>query len=142
MARVDFYILEQAKDNERLTFTCRLADKAVKQGLNVHVHSESSAQAQQLDKLMWTFRQDSFVPHVLAENKTDQPNPVVIGHQQPDKYEADVLINLTAEVPAWYIGFERVAEIVDSSEQARESGRARFRWYREQGCEPQTHKIG
>jgi DNA polymerase-3 subunit chi len=53
-----------------------------------------------------------------------------------------MLVNLAASVPAEYQGYARIAEVVDADDQRRKSGRDRFRFYREQGMEPQMHKMG
>ncbi|MEZ5578324.1 MAG: DNA polymerase III subunit chi [Candidatus Competibacteraceae bacterium] len=42
---------------------CRLADKAYGLGHTVYLFTASEARAAALDDLLWTFRQDSFVPH-------------------------------------------------------------------------------
>ena len=55
--------------------------------------------------------------------------------------DADLLINLAAEVPAFYARYPRIAEIIDGSPASREAGRARHRFYREQGLEPETHEV-
>lgn len=64
--RVDFYVLAGPKPAARLRFACRLAEKAYRLDHRVHLQTGSAAEAEQLDELLWTFRQGSFVPHELA----------------------------------------------------------------------------
>ena len=54
---------------------------------------------------------------------------------------ADLLINLADEVPAFFDRFPRIAEIIDGSPAGREAGRARHRFYRDRGLEPETHEV-
>ena len=54
---------------------------------------------------------------------------------------ADLLINLAVEVPVFFSHYARIAEIVDRSPASREAGRARHRFYRAQGLEPETHEV-
>lgn len=138
-ARISFYVLEAPDPGARLVYACRLAEKVYKLRQRIHAHVGSPAEAEALDDLLWTFRQGSFVPHeVLGEGKAPT-TPVTIGTGEPP--DADVLINLTAEVPAFVARFSRVAEIVDGTPESRGTGRARHRWYRDHGLEPETHTV-
>ncbi|RJQ48063.1 MAG: DNA polymerase III subunit chi [Gammaproteobacteria bacterium] len=137
MTRVDFYILSEP---DKLGFVCRLVEKTFHLGHRIYVHAESEEQAAQLDGLMWTFKQGSFVPHALCDADSDVEFPILIGHKEPSAPRA-VLINLRAELPEFFARFERVAEIVAPDEASKRSGRERFRLYRERGCALETHTI-
>ncbi len=88
---------------------------------------------------MWTFRDVSFVPHALTG--TDDEVSIHIGHGAPPAGFADLLINTATDVPSFYDAFERVAEIVAGDEASKKRGRRRFKHYRDQGIEPETHEI-
>ena len=135
--RVDFYLLTDADPRARARVACRLAEKAFSAGQKVHVHCADAAEAETLDKLLWTFRDKAFLPHGLAGSD----EPIEVGHAEPST-PAAVLINLTEDVPAWYARFERVAEIVAAGDPSKHAGRARFRFYRDRGCVPATHELG
>ena len=65
MARVDFYVLEQADNQARLRLACRLAEKAWQQKQQVLLLAPGADDARTLDDLLWTFRDRSFVPHEI-----------------------------------------------------------------------------
>jgi DNA polymerase-3 subunit chi len=90
---------------------------------------------------MWTFRAGSFLPHALIDSGTDDDNSITIG-SDTTSCSGELLINLTDTVPACFDRFERVAEIVDASEAGRSAGRLRFSFYRDNGYDPQTHRVG
>ena len=136
--RVDFYILPDPAPDARERLSCRLAEKAYKMGHTVYLHADSESQAQRLDDLLWTFRAGSFVPHARGGG---QPSPVLIGSGEAPG-AADLLITLSAAVPAFYERFTRVAEIIDGNEDNKRAGRERFRFYRGRGLEPQSHHLG
>jgi DNA polymerase-3 subunit chi len=146
MPRVDFYVLASADPAARLRYACRLVEKAWLQEHRVRVQFDASGDGAAFDDLLWTFADRSFVPHErLAANggSSVAAAPVVIADgddQGPD--DRDVLVNLADGVPAGYLGYARIAEIVDADDRRRRSGRDRYRFYREQGIEPQTHEIG
>ena len=97
--------------------------------------------ARELDELLWTFRAGSFIPHEIETPQSVAATPVVIGHAADTDAEADLLINLADSIPSFFDRYGRVAEIVDASEDGRRSGRKRFSFYRDNGYEPNTHKI-
>ena len=94
-----------------------------------------------MDRLLWTFRQGSFIPHGTLGHCDIAVTPVVIGHQAEQCKEQDVLINLCAEVPTFFSRFERVAEIIDKEPQVISAGRERFRFYRDRGYPLTKHDI-
>ena len=98
MARVDFYILSQHGPRERQSFACRLAEKAYHLDNTVHIHAGSSEIADQLDQLLWTFRDGSFVPHdLLSPAAADRQSPVTIGCDTGPGEPRDLLINLSGK---------------------------------------------
>lgn len=142
MTRVDFYVLGDTRGDGQEAFACRIAEKAHRQGLRVYVYADSEPAARDLDQLLWTFRQDSFVPHQVLGDKGLGPVSVCIGYGDQAWTEADVLVNLDAGVPVFFSQYSRVIEIVPAQDgAAREAARAHFRYYRDRGYPLSTHDI-
>lgn len=144
VTRVDFYILSTDSDAARLYFTCRIADKAMRSGRQTFINSPSDRETKQLDNLLWTFSQGSFVPHrvVTAHEPGPVHEPVAIGTgQEPGGDRWNVLINLAPEVPEFFSRYERVVELVDAQQLRRKQGRERYRFYQGCGCELSTHRM-
>ena len=142
--RVDFYVLPDADAGARLRFACRLTEKAYKLDNKTHAHVSGAAQARQLDELLWTFRQGSFIPHEIADKAAESSTPlapVTIGHHGEAGFSGDLLINLADEIPPFFDQFARLAEIIDASVECRQRGRERFSFYRDNGYQPDTHKL-
>jgi DNA polymerase-3 subunit chi len=139
MPKIDFYVLPDAAPEARDRLACRVAEKAYGLGHRVHIHTDSMEDALRLDALLWTFRDRSFVPHAIEPAVSDEC-PVSIGHDwTPPRCE--VLINLAPHAPAFFDRFERVAEIICHTADAQDSGRERYRFYRERGCELRHHTL-
>lgn len=142
MTRVDFYLLPQASDDDgKHLAACRLTQKAYKLKHRVYILTETSDEAAQLDRLLWTFHPGSFVPHQVHAQPVDPRLPVLIGHDAPPAEFKDVLITLSSKVPEFFERFERVAELVSPDEPARAAARERFRAYRDRGFTVQTHNL-
>ncbi len=141
MTRVDFYILKENAPGNRYTLACRIAEKAWRQGHRVLIHAGGIDEARHMDRLLWTFREQSFIPHGLLGQVDAGINPVLIGHGNESPQEHEVLINLAPEPPTFLGQFERIAELIDNDPQYRKQGRMRFRFYREHGYPLNTHEI-
>jgi len=142
MARVDFYILNQAGQHSRQTFACRLAEKAYHLNNSVHIHAASRDDAERIDELLWTFRDGSFVPHERISGTGDAADsPVTIGCEDEFVEPRDLLINLSDDIPACAGTFPRVAELVTSDDDCKQLSRKRFATYREQGHSLETHNL-
>jgi DNA polymerase-3 subunit chi len=143
--RVDFYILQDTQSRE-LT-ACRLCEKVWQQGLSVFIQAESATHAQQLDELLWTFRDGSFLPHDLAADAQAGTGPatgvpsISIGWNSEPQQARQVLINLAPAVPSFYTRFERIAEIVNQDAAVKSAGRERFAFYRQHNCELHHHEL-
>ncbi len=141
MTRVDFYILDGDSGDLLQRFACRLVDKAWQKGLRCFINAADASQAAGLDDLMWTFRDVSFIPHAAAGSGASDRLVVVIGSGEEPPDERDLLINLGDEVPPYFSRFERVAEIIDGDARRRDTGRERFRYYRDRGYPLESHKV-
>ena len=140
--RVDFYVLRSAEPGARLRFACRLAEKAYALEHQVYVHTASAAEAAELDELLWTFRDGSFVPHELLGTTADEPaSPVTIGCDRFPPGDCDLLINLADAIPGEAGAFPRVAEVVTSDAECKSLSRQRFVDYRDQGHTLDTHNL-
>ncbi len=141
--RVDFYVLTSSAPKLRLTFACRLAEKAYLKDLRVAILSEGAAEAKVLDDLLWTFSDRSFVPHELcdSERPADPGVPVRVASNLEAAGAADLLVNLSDRLPAALERFARVAEVIDADPERRRLGRERFRTYREQKLTLETHQL-
>jgi len=143
--QVDFYILAQSDFAEKHRYACRIANKAFGQGMTVFIATEDAAQSAALDKLLWTFAQNSFVPHAVcdgeAKDRARYPVQIGAGDAPHGPNAFDLLISLRRDAPHDYAQFARVAELIIDNADDKTAGRARFRFYREQGIAPNTHNI-
>ncbi|MFQ5470573.1 MAG: DNA polymerase III subunit chi [Gammaproteobacteria bacterium] len=144
MTRIDFYILKDDTPNGRERTACRLVEKVYPLGHEVYINTDSRAEADIMDDLLWTYKQASFIPHSLYNNekKEDSDEPKIqIGHNSDPNSHMDILINLSAEVPLYFSRFERVAEVIEPNDSAKKAGRERYSFYRDRGYALKTHEI-
>ena len=131
MTRVDFYILQTHDPAARALFACRLADKVLRLGHRIYLHTSDEAAARELDTLLWAFRPQSFIPHAILKESAREP--VAIGWGDDTGEHHDLMINLDLCVPAFVGRFERVAEIVVQDPAIRDPLRESWKRYKHYG---------
>ncbi|MBK5968248.1 MULTISPECIES: DNA polymerase III subunit chi [Thiorhodovibrio] len=141
MTRIDFYTLEAGR-GDRFQFACQLIEKIRAQGLRALVHCPDAAQARALDRLLWTFREGSFLPHGLVGEVDVELTPVLISPDGQPAQEHQVLLNLALDVPEFFARFQRVCELIDQTPEVLAAGRRRWAWYKQQSCQLEHHRIG
>lgn len=139
--RVDFYLLASNQPDAHWLLACRLIEKAYNKGHKIYVFCTHQQEAELIDELLWSFKDDSFIPHNLQGEGPEPPPPVQIGYDKEPRGFNDILFNLSPRIPAFYTRFKRVIEIVPNMDAEKEQSRAHYKEYRAQGCELYTHNI-
>jgi DNA polymerase III subunit chi len=141
--KVDFYLLADTEPRARLRTACRLTEKAFDQGHRVVVRTSGAAETAELDELLWTFSDRSFVPHSVWPCDADlaTETPVLIGSGDLPDSHRDVLVNLGEDAPSGFADFARVLEVVGADDASKAQARSRWRRYRESGAIPESHNL-
>ena len=141
--RVDFYVSKDSGSKSGPQFTlltaCRIAEKALTAGHRIHICMSSHEECEKLDVMLWTFRDRSFIPHELSDDPIAHC-PVTISSKITEKH-VDMLLNVVDEIPKNIKQFQRIAEIIDNQPESINAGRERYRFYRENGLDPQHHEV-
>ncbi|HEX4852726.1 MULTISPECIES: DNA polymerase III subunit chi [Arenimonas] len=141
MARADFYLIGKPRFREQpLLLACELARKASDAGLPMLVLCASSAQAEMLDDLLWSFDPDAYVPHqIVGADEDEDEVPVLIAAPEHDAALRPLVLNLRDEaVPD---GFDRVLEVVPADDSARGPLRERWKQYVARGLDVAKHDM-
>ncbi|MDZ7683993.1 MAG: DNA polymerase III subunit chi [Gammaproteobacteria bacterium] len=137
MTRIDFYQIEN--DESAASFACRLIEKVYRLGHRVYIHTRNADEAAAIDDLLWTFREDRFIPHACKDTSEDAP--IVIGHDAEPGDHQDVLVNLSGTVPDFFSRFERVAEVVPLDQNSRDAARTNYKFYKDRGYPLHYHAM-
>lgn len=153
MKQVDFYLISNRVNNAKYKLASRLANKLLRLSQKALLVTESPQATTELDKVMWSFSDTSFLAHEIigdtiheAGANTGAPSLIQVGEQTSVNASVldrgyDVLINLSAEIPEFNQHFSRIAEIVEAEEEAKVAARQRYKAYQAQGFELKTHNI-
>ena len=139
--RIDFYLVNQSLPQAGWLVACRLVEKAYHRGHRVFVYCEHLQDANLMDELLWTYKDDSFIPHTLQGEGPLPPPPVQIGHGEEPRGFNDILLNMSSTIPPFFQRFRRIMEVVIADEQAKEISRNHYREYRAKEFELHTHQV-
>jgi DNA polymerase-3 subunit chi len=125
MTEVLFYHL-QRQPLERVLPT--LLEKSIERGWRVVVQADSQERVEALDAQLWTYRDDSFLPHGTWREPEAAQQPILLTIQDDNPNAANVRFLLdNAAVPADAAGYERIVLLFDG-EDADAVEAARGRW--------------
>jgi DNA polymerase-3 subunit chi len=126
MAEVLFYHLETRPLESVMPL---LLEKTLERGWRAVVEVGSRERAEALDAHLWTFRDDSFLPHGLAGDDVDALQPVLITTGPDNPNGATVRFFAEGAVPQSGEGYQRLVYLFsghdpDSIAAARDAWRA------------------
>ncbi len=85
-----------------------LLEKTIERGWRAVVEVGSTERAEALDSHLWTYREDSFLPHGLAGDETDAHQPVLLTTGSDNPNGANVRFFVDRAVPQSADGYERI----------------------------------
>lgn len=127
--------------DNRLNFACKLSKAALDQGKKLVVYAPDEARAAEFDRLLWSFTQLSFVPHVRADHALAKATPIVIANATSALPHHDAILNLDDDPPPYFTRFEYLREVVSTDDDDRAKARERQKFYKSRGFEIQNQDM-
>ncbi|TCQ00719.1 DNA polymerase III chi subunit [Sphingomonas sp. PP-F2F-A104-K0414] len=121
--QVDFYHLTSPLDR----VLPRIAERVVQTGGRLLIVAEPEEQRVALDRLLWSYASESFLPHAQAGSNDDAAQPILIADDIPETAPANAARNVAIVDGRWRdltLTFDRAFHIFDD-EAIRE---ARLAW--------------
>lgn len=131
-ADVMFYHLERQPLEKVLPL---LVSKTLERGWRAVIQAGSQERLEALDQALWTFNDDSFLPHGTAKTgfAADQPVYLTTGDDTPNG--AGVRFLVDGARSAQFTGLERIVYMFDGNEaEAVETARAEWKAAKAAGC--------
>jgi DNA polymerase III subunit chi len=121
---VYFYHLENRSLEQVLP---TLLERSLERGWRAAVQAASKERVEALNTLLWTFREDSFLPHGAASDGTPQAQPIYLTDDEENPNEAAVRFLVDGAALEDASGYVRVVHMFDGRD-ADAVGRAREAW--------------
>lgn len=127
-----------------LDFACRLLRKAYRRGVRVLVIAPPQ-RLQALDRLLWTFDERDFVPHLRVPSPDADMaarTPIWLATPPAPPGAPATVVNLGATQPLALQGVDRLIEVVGTEPDEVQDGRVRWRAYKAAGLTVVHHAAG
>lgn len=124
MTDVLFYHLTETKIEDALP---PLLEKSVERGWRVAVEMRDAERRDRLDQHLWTYRDESFLPHGTDASETAGEQPVLLTLSPDNLNQASVRFFIDGAVPGEGLPYDRVVFVFDGHDQEQLEG-ARGQW--------------
>jgi DNA polymerase-3 subunit chi len=124
MAEVWFYHLERSSLEQALP---ELLEKVLARGWKGQVRLRDAARVEALDQHLWTWRDDSFLPHGPAGEPHAARQPILLTTEAENVNGAEALLLVDGAEPGDLAGYERVMVLFDGNDEAA-LATARAQW--------------
>lgn len=127
MTETLFYHLERRTLDEVLP---ELVQKSLERGWKALIRADSAERAETIDTLLWTFDDQAFLPHAQRGDGDTARQPVLIGVEESNDNDAQILFCICAAAPSDWTGVSNLSRIVllfDGRDEAA-LGAARTAW--------------
>ena len=126
MAEFRFYHLERRRLDQALP---EILEEALAAEMRVVVQATSPERVEALSEQLWTFRDESFLPHGAARDGEAEAQPVYLtdGQENPNGAKLRVLLSGVEAAPFAAEGYERVILLFDGRDEAA-TAEARRQW--------------
>tara|TARA_R110000868_G_scaffold26347_4_gene101539 strand:+ start:16297 stop:16749 length:453 start_codon:yes stop_codon:yes gene_type:complete len=122
-ADIWFYHLERSSLDEALP---ELLEKTLAKGWRALVRSGDADRLEALDQTLWTWRDDSFLPHGRSDQPDADRQPVLLAADEANPNAAQCLFLLDGAQPENPESFERVIVMFDGQDESAVNGARRL----------------
>ena len=137
---VNFYILSQNDILNALNTICRIIEKAFEQKNTIFVYSPNEYITNDLDQMLWTFKESSFIAHTTLEEQI-QYSPVYINHVIKSIDPFSIIINLTPKTITPTNTINKIIEFVYNDKAQKQLSREKYLFYKNNNLNLTTYKI-
>lgn len=134
LAEILFYHLTESKLEDALP---PLLEKSVERGWRVAVQTADPARRDALDTHLWTWRDESFLPHGTDAGEAPEGQPVLISIVPDNINGATVRFIVDGAEPPDALGYDRLVFVFDGHDQEQLEG-ARGQWKK---LKAEGHKL-
>ncbi len=143
---VNFYILSDSDLQNRLLFVCRLVEKAFEQHLPTLIITADNEQLQTLDRLIWSFKPERFIPHDIIDEQLTKPSSILLtdnidafNNMNNLKFQPQVVIDLSYD--ATPLNFPKIMLVANQYQEILANARMKYQSYVNNNVTPKVYKI-
>ncbi len=137
---INFYIIKSDNFADCLPLACKIIDKAYKSNSSTFVYTKDKKINVTLDEMLWTFLDNSFIPH-SSDPKDLDISPIYLGTVLPESVQHSLFINLTDNIQTDFQQYSKIIEFICQDTSHKELGRKKYTFYKQNECEINTYNL-
>lgn len=110
-----------------------LLEKVLKSEHNAIVRAPNEDRLERLNSNLWSYKDDSFIPHGSKEDGHEEQQPIYLSTEQDNPNGADILVTISGAESGDFSTYERVLDVFDASDISIKQARARWKEYKSKG---------
>ncbi len=124
-------------------YICDISEGLYEKGKTVTIFIQEGAELAKIDDRLWTWKQESFLPHIIQATDQAVTEPIVLSNNSKQLPAADFLI-LHDPLPVNMIGsFGNIIDFAETYHPERlTQSRLRYKTYRDEGIELEFLPLG
>jgi DNA polymerase-3 subunit chi len=131
VTEIRFYHLSQSSLEQALP---QLLEKVLERGMRAVVMAGSAERVEALTQHLWTYRENSFLPHGNAKDGNAAMHPIWLTEKDENPNSANVLMLTDGAAAQDLTVYEMVCEVFDGAQEENvTAARARWKTYKDNG---------
>lgn len=148
LQQADFYIHHAATPLQplNLKFACQIIYQTYLKGHSMGILVANTQMATQLDDLLWTFKDISFIPHLHRSSGVviqTEDYPIIISEKTEllEDLGLDILLLINSPLPESFSRFNKILQFCQNNSSERTFARENYQALQNAGWHIQSHKI-
>ena len=133
MTEISFYQVKDATPVAVDMAVALLLEKVIKTGHNAVVRCASEDRLERLNNNLWTYKEDSFIPHGDTNDGFAESQPVYLCTGAENPNNADILMTISGAESSDFSTYARVIDVFDASDASIKQARQRWKAFSEKG---------
>jgi len=133
MTEINFYVSSAASNDAIYKLLPSLLERIISQQHKVLIACKNEAEVKRVDKFLWEYNAEKFIPHGTASKEHAEDQPILITSEEENKNLSDILICLSGKTVSDFSSYLKVIDIFEGSEEQKQAGRERWKDYKSKG---------
>ncbi len=122
------------KNKEKNKIIFELVERLYYEGEKVLIYCKSEERASELDRFLWTYKQESFIPHrIFHYEEAEAPEIIAIVTEEINPIGADSIIVDEKCRLDFSQQFKKIYEFIEQSKEDIIDSRKRYKFYKDNG---------
>lgn len=136
---INFYVTKHHSIADSMGDICKVLEQLERNG-KIFVYTPDAQLTNSLDNALWTYKDDSFVPHTSNLAEIDDVD-IFIQHERPENIVFATIVNLSVSAIQDPKAVQNILEFVYTDDLQKQKSREKYNTYKQAGFTIKTFNI-